>query len=138
MAVSLHNFPEGIATFLVLTEDLALGIPVALAIAIHNIPEGIAIALPIFQATGKKRLAILYTFLSGISEPIGGLLGIILLKFFLPAQTIGFMTATVAGIMVYISFDTLLPLAREYGENHHVIIGIVSGMLIMSFGLIFL
>lgn len=137
-AVTLHNFPEGMATFLVASQDLRLGIPVALAIAIHNIPEGIAIALPIFHATGKKRLAILYSFLSGISEPIGGLLGVLLLKTIMPAQTVGIMTASVAGIMVYLSFDTLLPLAREYGENHHVIIGIVSGMLVMGFGLIFL
>ena len=138
LAVTLHNFPEGMATFLVSSQDLRLGIPVAIAIAIHNIPEGIAIALPIFHATGKKRQAILYSFLSGISEPVGGLLGVILLKTVMPAPSVGIMTAAVAGIMVYLSFDTLLPLAREYGENHHVIIGIVSGMLIMSFGLIFL
>lgn len=138
LAVALHNFPEGIATFLVASQDIILGIPVAIAIAIHNIPEGIAIALPIFHSTGKKRLAILYSFLSGISEPIGGLIGVLLLKTIMPEQAIGIMTAAVAGIMVYISFDTLLPLAREYGENHHVIIGIVSGMLIMSLGLIFL
>ena len=138
IAVTLHNFPEGMATFLVSSQDIRLGIPVALAIAIHNIPEGIAIALPIFQATGKKRLAILYSFLSGISEPIGGLIGVILLRTVMPAQTVGIMTAAVAGIMVYLSFDTLLPLAREYGENHHVIIGIVSGMLVMGLGLIFL
>ena len=138
LAVTLHNFPEGIATFLVSSQDIRLGIPVAMAIAIHNIPEGIAIALPIFHATGKKRLAILYSFVSGISEPVGGLLGVLLLKTIMPAQSVGIMTAAVAGIMVYLSFDTLLPLAREYGENHHVIIGIVSGMLIMGFGLIFL
>lgn len=137
IAVTLHNFPEGMATFLVSSQDLILGIPVAIAIAIHNIPEGIAIALPIFHATGKKRLAILYTFLSGISEPIGGLIGVVLLKTLLPAPTIGIMTAAVAGIMVYLSFDTLLPLAREYGENHHVIIGIISGMLVMGLSLIF-
>jgi ZIP family zinc transporter len=138
LAVTLHNFPEGMATFLVSSQDLRLGIPVAIAIAIHNIPEGIAIALPIFHATGKKRQAILYSFVSGISEPIGGLIGVLLLRTIMPAQAVGIMTAAVAGIMVYLSFDTLLPLAREYGENHHVIIGIVSGMLIMSFGLIFL
>ncbi|MBQ4078623.1 zinc transporter ZupT [bacterium] len=137
IAVTMHNLPEGMATFLVSSQDLRLGIPVAIAISIHNIPEGIAIALPIFHATGKKRLAILYSFLSGISEPIGGLLGVLLLKTILPEQSIGIMTAAVAGIMVYLAFDTLLPLAREYGENHHVIIGIVSGMLIMGFGLIF-
>ena len=137
IAVTLHNFPEGMATFLVSSQDLRLGLAVAVAIAIHNIPEGIAIALPIFHATGKKRLAILYSFVSGISEPVGGLIGVVLLKTLLPAPTVGIMTAAVAGIMVYLSFDTLLPLAREYGENHHVIIGIVSGMLIMGLSLIF-
>ena len=138
LAVTLHNFPEGMATFLVSSQDLALGIPVAIAIAIHNIPEGIAIALPIFHATGRKRMAVLYSFLSGISEPIGGLIGVVLLKTIMPDQAVGIMTASIAGIMVYLSFDTLLPLAREYGENHHVIIGIVMGMLIMSFSMIFL
>ena len=137
IAVTMHNLPEGMATFLVASQDIRLGIPVALAIAIHNIPEGIAIALPIFHATGKKRLAILYSFLSGISEPVGGLIGVLLLKTIMPDQAIGIMTAAVAGIMVYLAFDTLLPLSREYGENHHVIIGIVTGMLIMGFGLIF-
>ena len=138
IAVTLHNFPEGMATFLVSSQDLALGIPVAIAIAIHNIPEGIAIALPIFHSTGRKRLAVLYSFLSGISEPIGGLIGVVLLKTIMPEQSIGIMTSAIAGIMVYLSFDTLLPLAREYGENHHVIIGIIAGMLIMSFSMIFL
>lgn len=138
IAVAVHNFPEGMATFLVSSQDIMLGFSVAIAIAIHNIPEGIAIALPIFHATGKKRRAIWYTFVSGISEPIGGLIGVLLLKTIMPAQSIGIMTAAVAGIMVYISFDTLLPLAREYGENHHVIIGIVLGMLLMSVSLIFL
>lgn len=137
IAVTLHNFPEGIATFLVSSQDLQLGIPVAAAIAIHNIPEGIAIALPVFHATGKKRLSVLYAFLSGISEPVGGLIGVLLLRTIMPVQTVGIMTAVVAGIMVYLAFDTLLPLAREYGENHHVIIGIVSGMMVMGVSLIF-
>lgn len=138
LAVAIHNFPEGIATFLVSSHDLSIGIPVALAIAIHNIPEGIAVALPIYHAGGKKRQAIFYSFLSGIAEPVGGLLGLFLLKTILPEYAIGVMYGAVAGIMVYISFDTLLPLAREYGEEHHVIIGIVSGMFLIALGLLFL
>ena len=138
IAIAIHNFPEGLATFLISSQDLTLGIPVAIAIAIHNIPEGIAVALPIYHATGKKRQAIWYSFVSGISEPIGGVLGMVCLKLFMPEWFIGAMFAAVAGIMVYISFDTLLPMAREYGENHHVITGIVAGMFIIGLSLLLL
>lgn len=129
IAISVHNFPEGIATFFVSTQNLTLGVSVAVAIAIHNIPEGIAVALPIYHATGKKRLAVLYTFLSGISEPIGAILGLIALNYFLPQAAVGFLFASVAGIMVYISFDTILPLSREYGDGHYSVFGIMSGIL---------
>lgn len=128
IAICIHNFPEGMATFFVATQNLALGATVAIAIAIHNIPEGIAVALPIYHATGKKRLAILYTFLSGISEPIGALIGFWALNHFLPPLSIGILFAAVAGIMVYISFDTLLPLSREYGDGHYSVFGIMSGI----------
>lgn len=128
VAICIHNFPEGMATFFVTTQNVALGASVAVAIAIHNIPEGIAVALPIYHATGKKRLAIWYTFLSGISEPIGALIGLFALNYFLPQAAIGFLFAAVAGIMVYISFDTLLPLSREYGDGHYSVFGIMSGI----------
>lgn len=136
VAVSIHNFPEGMATFFVATQNLTLGFSVALAIAIHNIPEGIAVALPIYHATGKKRLAILYTFLSGISEPIGALLGLFALNYFLPQAAIGILFAAVAGIMVYISFDTLLPLSRDYGEEHYSVFGILSGIFFIWISLL--
>ena len=129
IAICVHNFPEGMATFFVTTQDLALGFSVAVAIAIHNIPEGIAVALPIYHATGKKRLAIWYTFLSGISEPIGALIGLFALQYFVPQLAVGFLFAAVAGIMVYISFDTILPLSREYGDGHYSVFGIISGIL---------
>ena len=129
VAICIHNFPEGMATFLTASHNITLGISVAFAIAIHNIPEGIAVAIPVYHATGKKRYATLYAAMSGISEPIGAVIGMILLNFFMPEIMIGVAMSAVAGIMIYISFDTLLPLAREYGNWHLSMIGIMSGML---------
>ncbi len=129
IAICIHNFPEGMVTFFVTTQNVTLGLSVAVAIALHNIPEGIAVALPIYHATGKKRLAILYSFLSGISEPIGALVGLFVLQTFLPHLAVGFLFAAVAGIMVYISFDTILPLSRDYGNGHYSVFGIMSGIL---------
>lgn len=138
IAICVHNFPEGMATFLTTTQNVTLGVSVGLAIAIHNIPEGIAVALPIYHVTGKKRYAMLYAALSGISEPIGALIGVFLLGLFLPQVLVGIMMAAVAGIMIYLSFDTLLPLAREYGSWHLSMIGIVTGMLFIWLSLILL
>lgn len=136
IAISLHRFPEGLATFLVASADLKLGIPFAIAIAIHNLPEGIAIALPIYHSTGKKRLAIFYSFIAGLAGPIGAIIGLIFAKIFLPEIAVGMMFGAVSGIMIYISLDTLLPLAREYGDNHKVMQGIISGMLFISLTLL--
>ncbi len=138
IAICVHNFPEGMATFMTSTQDLTLGISVGLAIAIHNIPEGIAVALPVYQATGKRRYAMLYAALSGISEPIGAIIGMFLLNLFMPQIMVGASMAAVAGIMIYISFDTLLPLAKEYGSWHLSMIGIVSGMLFIWTSLLLL
>ncbi len=138
IAICVHNFPEGMATFLTTTQDVTLGISVALAIAIHNIPEGIAVALPIYHVTGKKRYAMLYAALSGITEPIGALVGMFIFGLFLPQVLIGFLMASVAGIMTYISFDTLLPLSKEYGNWHLTIVGIISGILFIWLSLILL
>lgn len=136
IAICVHNFPEGIATFLTATQDIALGASVALAIAIHNIPEGIAVALPVYHLTGKKRYAMLYAGLSGISEPIGALVGLFIFSFLLPQMLIGAIMAGVAGIMIYLAFDTLLPLAKEYGDWHLSLTGIISGILFIWFSLI--
>lgn len=138
IAISMHNFPEGLSTFFMTTQNVTLGISVALAIAIHNIPAGIAIALPIYHATGKKKLAILYSFLSGISELVGALIGLFLLQTVLPQMAIGFIFASVAGILIYISFDTLLPLSREYGDGHYSIFGVMSGMFLIWLSLLLL
>ncbi len=138
IAICIHNFPEGMATFLTTTQSLQLGVSVAIAIAIHNIPEGIAVAMPIYHITGKKRYAMLYASLSGLTEPLGALIGLFLLQFLLPQVFIGFLMAAVAGIMIYISFDTLLPLAKEYGDWHLSMIGIVTGMLFIWLSLLLL
>ena len=131
IAIAIHNFPEGLGTFLVSSQNLALGASVAIAIALHNIPEGIAVALPIYHATGKKRLAIWYSFWTGMTEPIGAIIGLILIQFFLPQVFVGFAMAAVVGIMIYISFDTLLPLSHEYGDWHYAIGGVMSGMIVI-------
>jgi ZIP family zinc transporter len=131
IAISMHNFPEGLSTFFMTTQNVTIGVSVALAIAIHNIPAGIAIALPIYHATAKKRLAILYSFLSGISELIGALIGLFLLQTVLPQMAVGIIFASVAGILIYISFDTLLPLSREYGDGHYSIFGVISGIFLI-------
>lgn len=138
IAICVHNFPEGMATFLSATQSLQLGVSVAIAIAIHNIPEGIAVAMPIYHLTGKKRYAMLYASLSGLTEPLGAVLGMFLLKFLFPQMFVGFLMAGVAGIMIYISFDTLLPLAKEYGDWHLSMIGIVTGMLFIWLSLLLL
>ena len=138
IAICIHNFPEGMATFLTTTQNVTLGASVAFAIAIHNIPEGIAVALPIYHVTGKKRYAMLYAALSGITEPIGALVGMFIFGLFLPQILVGCLMAAVAGIMTYISFDTLLPLSKEYGNWHLCIVGIMSGILFIWLSLIIL
>ncbi len=136
LAIGIHNFPEGLATFTAALSDPSLGIPIAFAIAIHNIPEGIAVAVPIFYATGSRKQAFKLSFLSGLSEPIGSLIGYLLLFKFFNEAMFGFIFASVAGIMVYISLDELLPSAREYGEHHLSIYGLIAGMAVMALSLL--
>lgn len=136
IAVALHNFPEGLATFLITLQEPAVGVAVALAIAIHNIPEGIAISVPVYYATGKKGKAFRYSFLSGIAEPMGALLGYFALRPFLTDSALGVIFAAVAGIMVFISLDELLPAAREYGKPHLAIYGLIAGMAVMAASLL--
>ncbi len=136
LAIAIHNFPEGLATFTAALNDPELGIPIAVAIAIHNIPEGIAVAVPIFYATGSRKKAFHLSFLSGLSEPVGALFGYILLYRFFNDAMFGFIFASVAGIMVYISLDELLPSAREYGEHHLSMYGLIAGMAVMAVSLL--
>ena len=138
LAIALHNFPEGLATFLGALQEPKLGVPIAVAIAIHNIPEGIAVSVPVYYATGSRRKAFLQSFLSGLAEPAGALVGFLLLRSFFTGATFGLAFAAVAGIMVFISIDELLPAAREYGEAHISIYGVVTGMAVMAVSLLLL
>ncbi|HPR31617.1 MAG TPA: zinc transporter ZupT [Prolixibacteraceae bacterium] len=142
LALAIHNFPEGIATFMAAMNDPQVGIAIAVAIAIHNIPEGIAVSVPIFFATGSKRKAFFLSFTSGLAEPVGAALAYLLLMPLLSHEhsgiALGIILAAVAGIMVFISLDELLPTAEEYGEHHISIYGVVSGMVVMAFSLLIL
>jgi len=136
LAIAIHNFPEGLATFMGGLADPTLGISIAVAIAIHNIPEGLAVSAPIFYATKSRKKAFVLSFLSGLSEPIGALIGYFVLRSIINDTTFGLTFASVAGIMVYISLDELLPTAEEYGEHHLAIGGLIGGMLIMAVSLV--
>lgn len=136
LAITIHNFPEGLATFMAAMKDPALGVAIAVAIAIHNIPEGIAVSIPIFYATGDRKKAFMYSFLSGLAEPLGALVGYFLLLPFLNETMFGIIFAGVAGIMVFISLDELLPSARTYGEQHLSIYGLIAGMMVMALSLL--
>ncbi len=138
LAVAIHNFPEGFATFIAALQDPALGITIAIAIAIHNIPEGIAVSLPIYHATGSRKKAFIYSFLSGLMEPVGAIVGYVILAPFLTDAVFGIVFAAVGGIMVYISLDQLLPTAREYGGNRLSVFGSVCGMIVMAVSLVLL
>jgi len=132
LAIAIHNFPEGLATFLGALSNPTLGVSIAVAIAIHNIPEGLAVSAPIYFATKSKRKAFFLSFLSGFAEPIGALIGYFLLRSVFNESMFGIVFAAVAGIMVYISLDELLPTAEEYGEHHVAITGLILGMAVMA------
>lgn len=142
VAVAIHNFPEGIATFMSAVKDPALGIAIAIAVAIHNIPEGIAVSVPVYYATGNRKKAFMLSFLSGLSEPVGALIAWLVLMPFMNSNNMevifGAVMASVAGIMVFISLDELLPSAEEYGEHHLAIYGLTCGMGMMALSLLFL
>ena len=136
LAIAIHNFPEGLATFTAALTNPNLGIAIAVAIAIHNIPEGIAVSVPIYFATGNKKKAFTLSFLSGLAEPIGAIIGYLILMPFLNDTVFGILFAGVAGIMVFISLDELLPAAQKYGEHHLSIYGLVLGMAVMAISLL--
>ncbi len=138
LAIAIHNFPEGLVTFTAAMRDPTLGVTIAIAIAIHNIPEGVAISVPIYYATGSRRKAFFYSFIAGLAEPLGAILGFFILRALLGEAVFGIVFAGVAGIMVFISLDQLLPAAERYGEHHLSIYGLVSGMAVMAGSLLIL
>jgi len=136
LAITVHNFPEGIATFVTALDSIELALPIVIAIAIHNIPEGIAVSVPIYQATGSRRKAMIWTLLSGLAEPIGAVVALIFLLPFWSPMVEAVCLSAVAGIMVYISFDELLPTAESHGHHHLVLGGVIAGMCIMGLTLL--
>lgn len=136
LALAIHNFPEGLATFMASMKDATLGVSIAVAVAIHNIPEGVAVALPVYHSTGSRSKAFWYSALSGMAEPVGALIGFFVLHSVLGGSSFGVMFALIAGIMTYISLDELLPTAHEYGDGHKVIWGVVGGMMVMALSLL--
>lgn len=138
LAIGIHNFPEGLATFTTSLTSMDIALPIVFAIAIHNIPEGIAVSVPIYHATGSRKKAFWYSFFSGLSEPVGALFGFLFLLPFWSPQINAFLLSFVSGIMVYISFDELLPGTEKYGHHHLGIFGVVLGMLVMGLSLILL
>lgn len=143
LAIGIHNFPEGLATFLTALQDPSLGLAIGIAIALHNIPEGISVSVPIFYATGNRKKAFLYSVLSGLAEPVGAIIAYAAIRFFLgvesgviPPKITGVLFGGVAGIMVYISLDQLLPTSRAYGKGHDSLFGLVTGMLVMALSLL--
>mgnify|MGYP001766257191 CR=1 FL=1 len=143
VAIGIHNFPEGLATFLAALQNTNLGIAIAIAVALHNIPEGISVSVPIFYATGNRRKAFFYSVLSGLAEPVGAIIAYLGIRVFfagetgvIPQEIMGILFGGVAGIMVYISLDELLPTSRAYGKGHDSLYGLVAGMAVMALSLL--
>ncbi len=143
LAIAIHNFPEGLATFFAALQDPGLGMAIAFAIALHNIPEGISVSVPVYYATGSRVRAFFYSFGSGLAEPVGAGIAYLLLRFLwadesgmIPSQIMGLLFGGVAGIMVYISLDELLPASRAYSKGHDSILGLVGGMAVMAVSLL--
>lgn len=135
LAITIHNFPEGIATMMTALHDTHVGVSIAFAVGMHNIPEGIAVAVPIYCATKSRAKALAWSFASGLTEPLGAVIAYLVLAPYMSGATLGIIFATVAGIMVFISFDELLPSAHEYGHHHFAVYGLISGMAVMAVSL---
>jgi ZIP family zinc transporter len=135
LAITIHNFPEGMATFFATLDNPSVGASLAIAIAVHNIPEGVSIALPVYYATGSKKMAFLATGISGLAEPVGALIGYLVLAPFLSPFVYGTVFGMIAGAMVFLALDELLPAAKRYASGHETVYGIVSGMAVLALSL---
>lgn len=135
IGIAIHNQPGGMTVALVSLADLRLGVPVAIAIAIHNIPEGLACCVPLYCATSDRKKSCLLSFAAGMTEPLGGVVAVLLLYPFLNAWNLAAASALVAGIMVFVCFDELIPIANKYGREHLTNLGIIAGFFIMMIGL---
>ena len=135
LGIAIHNVPEGMASFMGALDDPSLGAAIGVAIALHNIPEGLAVSVPIYAATGSHKKAFLWSFLSGASEPVGAVLAAFVVLPFLSKVVLGYMLAAVAGIMVFIALDELVPVSRSFGHEHISVVGIMAGMMVMAVSL---
>lgn len=138
LAIAIHNFPEGLATFLLVLDDPQIGIGLAIAVAMHNIPEGIAVSVPVYYATKSRVKAFRLSFLSGLAEPAGAVIGYLLLAQFLDHFVLGTLFAMVAGVMVFLAIDTLLPTARNSARGHLSVYGFIAGVAVMAASLVLL
>lgn len=138
LAIGIHNFPEGVATFMSALSDPTVGVSIAIAVALHNIPEGISVSVPVYYATGSRKRAFWLSFLSGLAEPVGAVLAFLALRPFLNDAVLGGVYAAVAGIMVFISLDQLVPNAKKYDQGHQAVYGLIAGMAVMALTLLFL
>lgn len=138
LAIAIHNFPEGLATFLLVLDDPQIGIALAIAVAMHNIPEGIAVSVPVYYATKSRLKAFRLSFLSGLAEPAGAVIGYLILAQFLNDFVLGVIFAMVAGVMVFLAIDTLLPTARNSARGHLTVYGVIAGMAVMATSLVLL
>ena len=132
LALTIHNFPEGLSVFISGVDNISLGLSIAIAIALHNIPEGISVALPVYLSSGSKKKAFFYTGISAMAEPFGAICGMFVLKYFASDFTLGAFLSFTAGIMVYLAIDELMPAAKEYEDGHESVVGVILGMMLMS------
>jgi ZIP family zinc transporter len=138
LAIAIHNFPEGLATFASALHDIKVGIPIAIAVALHNVPEGVSVAIPIYYATGSRKQAFWYSFSSGLAEPVGAVLGYFVVRAYWSDGMLGIIDAAVAGVMVFVSLDQLIPNAKKYEKGHYSVYGLFCGIALMAITLLIL